>query len=622
MELISLELHNYGYWEDLTVNFTDQKAQPKACSKIILCGEQESGKSTIARSLRWLLYGDLQRDPTKSYPFAWTGQQKEVQFVRAIFLHPDDGQLILTRTRSPPSNETNKTLKVRTKEIPAAAVPKMWERYFGKNPTREEEVEYILRVQQMVDTAKSISDPEQYQPRLLSFVNMEDILQRMDQVVQELTLDMTKAKGASNAPAAVTELNRLTDEVQDLQVKIDGNKEKLDELTEFLTVWTNDKPTIEAKIAKSDEHKKAKDDYINAIQSTAGARAKFRSDLEDVFCTNLYGMLVDAGRTDALPSKDSTAAEDLKLRAVINEFSSHLSPDSKDKLEKLIDTKSTLNCVKLLEAPDISSEIAIVCADLKNALASQLTAHAKQIEVNAEIQITPTEANTAKMHRQEGIEAAVEKTNLKNTNEQLQNQIDAYKEEMETQTEIIEDASAEGDSAVLLSKQLKIARGILSATRKARSKYVDTMFTKLVGVIQNFWSEIDAGHSKASIEYDSGERKIRLKDDASGEWIDLQYGDGEGDASSGQFEKSLLCMAMARIKIIGLEMPVFMDDAMGDIDPNHKKRAIDSAAKHFGQVIYVTNSPTTIESVTSLDLKITTVNPKTTNKGIEYEVKP
>ena len=48
MKLINLELHNFGYWDNLTVNFSNQDADnPQPCSRIILCGEQESGKSII-----------------------------------------------------------------------------------------------------------------------------------------------------------------------------------------------------------------------------------------------------------------------------------------------------------------------------------------------------------------------------------------------------------------------------------------------------------------------------------------------------------------------------------------------------------------------------------------------
>ena len=57
----------------------------------------------------------------------------------------------------------------------------------------------------------------------------------------------------------------------------------------------------------------------------------------------------------------------------------------------------------------------------------------------------------------------------------------------------------------------------------------------------------------------------------------------------------------ARIKIIGMDLPVFMDDAMGDIDSNHKKRAIESAAKHFGQVIYLTNTTESVENLANLN---------------------
>ena len=113
MKIISLELHNYGYWEDLEVRFTEQEESANASSKVILCGEQESGKSTIARSLRWLMYGDLQRPPESTYPFTWNKEQKEQQFVRAIFQHEEEGQIIVTRSRKPGSNKTDRKLIVK-----------------------------------------------------------------------------------------------------------------------------------------------------------------------------------------------------------------------------------------------------------------------------------------------------------------------------------------------------------------------------------------------------------------------------------------------------------------------------------------------------------------------------
>lgn len=620
MKLLKLELHNFGYWEDVTVNFTDQKQTPTACSKIILCGEQESGKSTIGRALRWCLYGDLVREPKKSYPFAWDGLQNDEQFVRAIFLHPVDGQLIVTRSRSPPTPETTKSLKVNSKDIPKQAVQMTWERYFGKEPIREEEVEFLLRVQQMVETAKTIANPQVYQSRLLSFVNMENILDRMNEVVQALNKEMVAAAAASKAPDAVKELQRLTGLIEDLQEKIEVNEDEITTLEAFLKEWQEDESEVLAKIATSEKHATAQSDKINAIGQTAIARAKFQSEFEKVFPSSLYGMLVDAGKTDALPSKDTATAKDLRLQTVLDEFGSYLSEDSKAELEKLIDPDSELNCVLLLDAPALASEIIILCDALKVSLTNLSQAEAKMLEVMSEISVKPGDASSAKLQKAEALASAQRKTILQEENKTIIDQIDMYKDQQQTQRDLISDASGEGDVATRLSEEIKIAEAICKATRQARNEYVNTMFDRLVNEIQNFWKEIDDGHSQASIEYDKETQQIKLKGNQHGEWIDLQYGDGEGDASSGQFEKALLCMAMARIKILGLEMPVFLDDAMGDIDPNHKKRAIESASKHFGQVIYTTNSPQTIEDLTKLDLKISTVNPKQPTKGIEYEV--
>ena len=116
------------------------------------------------------------------------------------------------------------------------------------------------------------------------------------------------------------------------------------------------------------------------------------------------------------------------------------------------------------------------------------------------------------------------------------------------------------------------------------------MFNTLINTVKEFWKQIDNGHSNADIEFDSKTQQIQLRDRASNTPILLQHSDGGGKASSGQFEKALLCMAFARASLTGLNMPVFIDDAMGDMDPNHKERAIHSAASKFGQVIFVTNT--------------------------------
>jgi len=620
MKIISLELHNYGYWEDLEVRFTEQEESANASSKVILCGEQESGKSTIARSLRWLMYGDLQRPPESTYPFTWNKEQKEQQFVRAIFQHEEEGQIIVTRSRKPGSNKTDRKLIVKGDEKPDSAVPMMWERFFGKSPTTEEEVENLLRVQQMVDIAKKTADPERYQSRLLSFVNIEDIIQRMDSVVQDLHSDLIKAQGASNAPQAVEELKRLTGLIADLNNQIKENEGKIEDYDAVLSDWSDNESKVNGIINKSEEHKKIDDNYMESVIQVANNRAKFQQELRGIFCSSLYGMLLLAGRTDALPDKDSTSAEHLRLRAVIDEFESHISTESKEKLEDLIDPSNELKCIRLLEAPDVISEMKIICTDFQTALENREKAESEKLAKEAESKISPTESQTAELTRQQAIDAAVEKERLIQDNLNKSDQIDIYQEQQEEQTKIIQAASDEGDNAALLVEELNVARAIASSTRSARKDYVQGQFEKSVEVIKDFWDEIDAGHSKASIEYDTDERAIRLKDDTSGEWIDLQYGDGEGDASSGQFEKSLLCMAMARIKIIGMDLPVFMDDAMGDIDPNHKKRAIESAAKHFGQVIYLTNTPESVEKLAKFELKIECINRKTSDKTVVYEV--
>ena len=54
------------------------------------------------------------------------------------------------------------------------------------------------------------------------------------------------------------------------------------------------------------------------------------------------------------------------------------------------------------------------------------------------------------------------------------------------------------------------------------------------------------------------------------------------------------------------------------LDPDHKGRAINSAAETFGQVVFVTNDVGSIKDHIAVGLEICTINPKSKDKDVEY----
>ena len=106
LQLLKLEIHNYGYWENLELKFADSDGKPY--STVLLHGLQNSGKSTIGRALRWLLYSDMMENPELKFPNKWNKNFSERQYVRATYLTNKDEVLIATRTRTPPIIKTTK----------------------------------------------------------------------------------------------------------------------------------------------------------------------------------------------------------------------------------------------------------------------------------------------------------------------------------------------------------------------------------------------------------------------------------------------------------------------------------------------------------------------------------
>ena len=134
MLLCNLEIKNYGYWSELEIPFADDQGKPY--STILLHGEQNSGKSSIVRSLRWLMYGDLWENPQKKFPNSWKKEFKEAQYVRASFSGTKESYRHQTRTPAKGVNKTAISLIIDGNELSEEVAFVTWERLFGSSARR------------------------------------------------------------------------------------------------------------------------------------------------------------------------------------------------------------------------------------------------------------------------------------------------------------------------------------------------------------------------------------------------------------------------------------------------------------------------------------------------------
>lgn len=631
LKLLLLEIKNFEYWDDATVLFADDDGKPH--STILLHGSQESGKSTIGRALRWLLYGDMQGEKIiDKYPNSWADADgnkdpnpKEVQYVIAKYLHPEDDDIItVSRTRSPGSIKTKIEMDI-AGEVIGDMIALKWERFFGKVPHSEDDVEFFIRVQQMTETAKSLgAEEDSYQERLLSFVNTEELISRMDEVVHSLKSEYNSAVAASTATKFIAEKERLEGLKENLTVKKAENEITIEQLNSTLAELQDNKPDAEKLAAEAEERRKI---LANVVPVMSAFGSKFQTfNTNFLKGTNLplyshlfYGMLLSKNLENELPNKDQVLASAVDLGVVLDLFSDQLSDDSVSKLSELDKNSSLSNCIALVSAEENSTHVYPLLNEFKQAWDSKRDHEIAMAIMGSKMALDPTKVELAQKSMDDALTFQKDLVELQQENETIQAQIDEYLVKISAEDVKIASSTESGDLSLELYKQWQLALGAYNAVKNSKANYTDAMFEHLIGRIKKFWDEIDAGHSDADIEYDEETRSIYLLDKKTSTHVSLRHSDGGGAASSGQFEKALLCMAFARASLTGLHLPVFIDDAMGDMDPEHKQRAITSAAKHFGQVVFVTNTTDSVVGKVKLDHIIMTLGEKAKGtKSIEY----
>jgi hypothetical protein len=605
MKLLMMQMKNFEYWDGVhDVLFADKSGTP--FDTILILGEQESGKSTIGRALRWLLYGDMQGErPRDKYPNIWADSDgiksddpKESQHVIAKYVHPKEGIIEVTRTRSPGSTRTVTSMRVGTTDISKELIPLRWERFFGKVPHTEDDVEFFIRVQQMTQTAQTIGGEKgTYQERLLSFVNTEELISRMDEVVSELKKEYETAVAASSDAKFILEKDRLNGLKNLLQVDYDNNEAEILKLQTILQDLKDKKPDAE-KLKQDSEARKAITDSIVPVEIELSRTFNLFNENKDgfelIYSHILYGIISNKNKQSDIPDKEKVLANSFDISGMISAFENKLSDESVKALKELSENAFNSSCTTLINSYENKESVKLIIDEYKSAQDAKVKNEQDLIELDGKISLDATAVELAELDLTNAIDFAKDELELKRNNQEIKDQIEKYETLIVDEDKKIAGSKQSSTDSKSLYQQWQLALEASNAVQQSKNEYTSAMFNTLINKVKEFWKEIDDGHSNADIEFDEKTKKIQLRDLTSKTPFELKLSDGGGKASSGQFEKALLCMAFGRASLTGLHMPVFIDDAMADMDPNHKKRAINSAASSFGQVIFVTNTKDTI----------------------------
>ena len=170
MRIVSIKIKNYGWWEDLFLEFPDDpKSRQEKKQKILIYGGNNTGKSSIARALKWLAVGDdglPGSDAKRSYPKNWKGRMKDSQEVSVVIRHEKYQRVEFFRKREKGASKTDwdydflDNLNTVDKNL-------FWEDTFGdmrrKNPA------FYFSPANFLEEAREISDNGDFLEERLNF---------------------------------------------------------------------------------------------------------------------------------------------------------------------------------------------------------------------------------------------------------------------------------------------------------------------------------------------------------------------------------------------------------------------------------------------------------------------
>ena len=597
MRLSHLTISNFQYWEWLELDLVAE-GHDRPFGAVVIFGPQGSGKSTIARALRWLAYGDLGRGADQSYPASWRGVAADDQVVRGKFLRKGpQGQeqtVILERRRNREERASRLLVEIVGPEggsLDGPDAEEVWSTYVGQRPRAHEGAIWMVRRDEMERIHQSLSDAEG-QSYLLQFFNQSEILERFDVAISELEDEFTQMLDTARREES------LVSQYKDL-------RERGDAASEELEGWKKKREEADALLARNQLSESEKK-LLNAGELFAGlktteALAKSdlagshlgRTGLSQVVNASLASVLVRAGHRSAIP-KD-TLADEFDWDYLLERLEGKISDDSTFVLRQIAAEKRGLDLRQLRLALPVMDDalervqavrkamkaLVDVKTDLKAFEGHGITTQAfRNLNLKNDIfEAALSEVGTAGVKMEKAGETLAEITALK----------------AEKEAELNESvAASEGISAC--GKALSVAKQLRNTLVAAESDYRRDMFAAAISRLRDFWTETSTSDVFMPA-LSSDNQSIVLKKRDSGEEFRILLEDQGQGPSSGESEQLLVCMALAVANQARVQMPLVLDDVHTRMD-NHTRPAVFEIATGFThQIIFVTNDTNKLDEM-------------------------
>lgn len=589
--LISMSVRNFRGIEYANLDFTRSN---KPRNIMTFYGHQGSGKSTLILAIQWCAYGtDFDHEKNKLFhkrllPNHWKGIQQDSVSVLMRFRPIGEGfdpadDIFCKRVFShEDSKKDHLEVTIGNQSFNQFDSQDYFSQIFGNSPNVEEGVMWVIRREEMLRMADTISpDKNSY---FLDFMNLHvpfSGLMELNEKYQDQIDNLVRKTPRTlfvDPRGLQTEIARLERLILDKKNEFEQESKKL----------TESKPNNrEERLAD------ARETWDNAVREKDASetnlnKLKIRnSEIPDLVNALLYSKLKQNGTE--IEKSFASAEFDWKRIADFLQSTNRIPPNYISIIRRL-SSESGYNTTSLINAEETVTDWLKRIKDLKKAMERHNTNIGKirQLEANGITKETTEEAHKKVVNAK----SLSQKCKLLNDDIQHFNSVLIGHRKELTNLEKKVAKKAENDSKIKSLIQKKTAaNGLMRVINQTNDLYTKEMFKQTIERVKYYWKEIDQIGKYIPTMINSPTPEFALKNLESGAIQPIQINGETGDAAGGETQLLLVCTCLAVSESSGAKMPIILDDCFTDVDKKTRKQLVKTVAKHFGSLIFVTNDP-------------------------------
>ena len=589
--LISMSVRNFRGIEHADIDFT-RSDNPR--NIMTFYGHQGSGKSTLILAIQWCAYGtDFRFDKNKLYrkrllPNHWNGIQKDSVSVLMRFRPIGDGlnradDILCKRVLSPGDFKGDHLeVKIGTQSFDQHKSQDYFSQIFGNSPNVEEGVMWVIRREEMLRMADTISpDKTSY---FLDFMNLRvpqggltDLNSKYQDEINSL-LEKTPKKSFINSKGLQSQITSFEASLM----------EKREEFSKEAVLLKKSKPSKAEELLSN-----ARDAYDKAEKEKDTAELELNelkirnSEIPELINALLHSKIKQKG----LEIERSFASSEFDWKRIADflETTNRIPPNTVDLIRKL-SIESGYNTASLIESGETVPNWLDRIQKLKLAKQRHIDALGELRSLEAD---GVTKESTEKAH-EKVVNTRILNEKCKSINadiDYLNTQLKGLRRELSLLEKKIAKKSANETLIQSLTQKKTAVNALIRVINKTNNIYTKEMFNQTIERVKYYWREIDQVGKYLPTMIDSPTPQFALENLESGAIQTIQINGENGDAAGGETQLLLVCTCLAVSESSGAKMPIILDDCFTDVDKKTRKQLVKTVAKHFGSLIFVTNDP-------------------------------